>query len=304
MENKDLRNVTSEFQWTGRPRTVPLLIRLRILFGGFLNQFGWLFFGFGMIFVWLFTLQADLTSWFVFRGTLETAQGSITTSRKTNVSVGGSKHSKGTPVYEHQYSFTWGNDLYEGTSYCTGGGTLEAEKNVLIEFPRGHPKTSRIRGMRRGIVGLFGLMPVIFPAIGLVFISHGFRKGLKAIHLLAFGQLAEGKLISKEPTNTRVNKKTVYKLTFEFAASDGQTHQAIARTHETKDLEDEQAELLLYDPMRPAYAVMLDDLPGRPRFGEAGTITTGSPAGAFTCLLIPAMSVIGHGTWLYLKLFS
>jgi hypothetical protein len=25
-------------------------VRLRLLFGGFLNQFGWFFFGFGMIF--------------------------------------------------------------------------------------------------------------------------------------------------------------------------------------------------------------------------------------------------------------
>jgi hypothetical protein len=50
------------------PRPVPLSVRVVILFGGFMNQFGWLFVGFGLIFVWVFTLRADVTSWFYFRG--------------------------------------------------------------------------------------------------------------------------------------------------------------------------------------------------------------------------------------------
>ena len=36
------------------PREVPTGLRLMVLFGGALTQFGWVFFGFGMIFVWAF----------------------------------------------------------------------------------------------------------------------------------------------------------------------------------------------------------------------------------------------------------
>ena len=43
------------------PRDVPMLVKLRLLCGGFNNQLGWLFFGFGMIFAWAFIGQADLT---------------------------------------------------------------------------------------------------------------------------------------------------------------------------------------------------------------------------------------------------
>lgn len=297
MENKDLTTFPSGFQLTGPPRAVPLLIRLRLLLGGFLNQFGWIFFGFGLIFVWLFTLEADLTSWYTFRGPLQSAEGTITASRKTNTSV------NDTPVYEHQYAFAWEGGRYAGTSYKTGGSTRQPGQAVTVEFPEGKPQVSRIQGMRRGIVGLFGLMPIIFPAVGLCFIVAGFRKGKKGIGLLIFGQPAEGKLISKERTNTRVNKQMVYKLTFEFTASDGQAHTAVSKTHQTRELEDEAAEPILYDPMVPDYAVLLDDLPGRPRIDEMGSITVSSPAGSLTCLLIPAATLIGHGLWLYLKLF-
>lgn len=118
----------------GPPRPVPLLVRLRVLFGGFINQFGWFFFGFGLIFVWAFTLKADLTSWYVFRGRLENAEGVITTSRKTNMSVGGSKHSDGMPVYGHSYRFVGPDGIeYKGISYQTGGGLREGQK-VTIEL--------------------------------------------------------------------------------------------------------------------------------------------------------------------------
>ncbi len=45
---------------------------------GAFNQFGWFFFGFGLIFVWAFTLNCDLTSWHRFRGQLATAHGRVT----------------------------------------------------------------------------------------------------------------------------------------------------------------------------------------------------------------------------------
>ncbi|MHC4335254.1 MAG: hypothetical protein ACYSUP_15040, partial [Planctomycetota bacterium] len=60
------------------PRPVPLSVRIVILFGGFMNQFGWLFVGFGLIFVWIFTLRADVTSWYYFRGQLAETTATVT----------------------------------------------------------------------------------------------------------------------------------------------------------------------------------------------------------------------------------
>jgi hypothetical protein len=75
-----------------------------------------------------------------------------------------------------------------------------------------------------------------------------------------------------------------------------------------EELEDETAEPLLYEPMNPSYALMLDDLPGGPRVDEDGYIKTKSPIftviRAIVSLTIPAAVIIGHGTYIYLKFFA
>ncbi|MDH4240860.1 MAG: DUF3592 domain-containing protein, partial [Phycisphaerae bacterium] len=184
----------------GPPRDVPILVRLRVLFGGFLNQFGWIFFGFGLVFVWAFTVNADLTSWYRFRGQIDTAQGKVLYSKKTRFSVGGSKHSRGTPVYAIHYAFTGPKATeYTGVSFNTGRQFDEGQTGV-IEHPQDHPQTSRIKGMRRKPVGFAGLIPVLFPVAGLLLINSGIKKGIKANRLLALGEQTTGRLKSKEKT--------------------------------------------------------------------------------------------------------
>jgi hypothetical protein len=249
------------FNLAGPPRSVPLLVRTKVLLGGFLTQFGCIFLGFGMIFVWAFTLNADLTSWYHFRGRLETAQGTVLHSEQTSFSVGGSEHSKGTPIYANHYSFVGpGNVEYEGVSYKKGRALKKGGK-VTVEYPPDQPERSRINGMRRSPMGLFGLMPIIFPLVGLCLMTVGLKKGIRGNRLLVIGHQTTGKLKSKVATSTKINNRTVFKLTFEFTAADGIGYEAVGKTHKPEKLEDEAEEPLLYDPILPSYAVMLDALP-------------------------------------------
>ena len=291
-----------DFRFGSAPRSVPTSVRLRVLFGGFINQFGWLFFGFGMIFFWIFVLNSDLTGWLVFSGELETVEGVVTESRGTGASVGGSDHSEGTPVYANAYRFSYDREEHSGVSYATGR-KLEAGQSVKIEMPKGDPSRSRIEGMRTALFGPFAAAAAIFPFVGLCFVIFGLRKGRKAIRLLRDGKQAEGTLVSKKATSTRVNKQPVYKLTFEFTADDGRTYQAVAKTHQTEDLEDEAREPLLYDPVDPSYATMLDALPGRPRIDDMGTIHGGSVVKTLLVSIVPAASVVGHGIYACLRYF-
>ncbi len=283
------------YGFSGPPRHVPAGTKLRLLFGGFLNQFGWIFFGFGLIFVWAFTLGADLTGWLVFRGELVTAPGVITAITETNMSVNDRR------VYRYDYRFSHDGVDYNGSSYQTGGG-IKDNRTVTVEFPAGSPENSRIQGMRRGMIGLFGLMPVIFPAVGLCFIAGGIRKGVKGIRLLTYGEMAGGLLVDKQATNTKINEQTVYKLTYAFTAIDGQTYEAIAQDHETDKLEDEAAEPLLYDPMHPSDAVLLDNLPGCPRVDDMGQVVM--KGSALWVLALPLVTVTGHGMYWWLRLNS
>lgn len=286
------------------PRPVPLLVRMKVLLGGFLVQFGCVFAGFGMIFVWAFTLNSDLTSWYHFRGPLETAEATVHDSKQTTFSVGGSKRRSGTPIYANHYWFVGPGEVeYEGVSYRKGRQLGQGQK-VTVEYPPGQPQRSRIKGMRTSPVGLFGLMPIIFPVVGLCLMAVGLRKGIRGNRLLAIGRQTSGKLKSKVSTGTRVNNRSVFKLTFEFTASDGTVHEAVAKSHKPELLEDEAEEPLLYDPFRPAYAVMLDALPGSPRTDADGNIRAGSPGAVLLCLAIPAVTVLGHAGYIYVKFLA
>ena len=83
-------------------------------------------------------------------------------------------------------------------------------------------------------------------------------QGRKANRLLANGKVAFGAFKSKELTNTRVNNSPVYKLTFQFTTDTGQTCQAVTRTYQPELLEGDQQQEVVYDPLTPSYAVMVD----------------------------------------------
>jgi hypothetical protein len=202
-------------------------------------------------------------------------------------------------VYAYYYTFIAENGTeYDGVSYSTAPPTDEGEK-VRIEYPLNRPDISRIRGMQRSPVGLFGAMPVIFPIVGIFFIIPGINKARRAIRLLVIGEQTTGRLKSRVKTSTEINDCPVYKLTFEFETREGLTCEATAKTHLVENLEDEHDEPLLYDPMEPSNAVMLDNLPGLPRIDADGQIRVRSGVSALCCLLVPGATVVGHFGYLF-----
>ena len=253
------------------PRAVPLSTRLVVLFGGTFSRFGWFFFGFGMFFVWIFGAKGDYTSAFVMRGNLETASGVVTRVENTRFTEGGGRHSKGTPVYAYRYKFAADDREYTATSYRTGKSASEGAQ-MTVEFPAGKPGSSRIRGMRRAVFGPSVAMVFLFPIVGLTLVLPGLWQGWKNIRLLTNGETAQGTLVGKEPTNMRVNKQTVYKLTFEFTDRMGQARQAIAKTHLPEKLEANRSELLFYDPINSANSTLLDNLPGKQALNDRGVL--------------------------------
>ena len=280
------------------PRHVPILLRLRLLFGGFMNQFGWFFFGFGMIFFWVFALNTDPMAMFVFRGKLENADGKVLEAIQTNLSVGGSENSDGTPVFRYPYEFEFDGQTYLGESYTVGKKKNRDDK-VKIEFPPGRPQRSRIEGMGTAAFSSIALFVVIFPFVGICFIIPGFLFGWKAARLMHVGEYTTGKLVKTERTNTEINNKAVYKLTFEFQTESGETRNAIAKTHQTENLKDDENEPLLYDPMNPEKATLMDHLQGQPRFTPEGEIKGSGAITTMLCLIVPLLSAVGHSIAFY-----
>jgi hypothetical protein len=275
---------------SGPPRSVPLSVRLRILFGGFGNQFGWFFFGFGMIFVWVFGGTATLHDLVFFSGDLAVADARITDVVETNVTIDERR------VYEYQYAYRVDDIALDGATQAMEGKYHVGDR-VVVEYPVRSHERSRIRGLSISDDWV-ALVCTIFPLIGLIFIFFGVRKGFKGARLLRHGKQATGVLISTEPTNCKVNEQMVYKFTFRFKADDARTYEVVARTHVTERFArmDSYREPLLYNPWKPSDAILLDDLPGGPRINENGEIH-GTSLSMLRLLIIPGVSCIGHGLW-------
>jgi hypothetical protein len=59
-------------------RTTPPFAYLKLIFASDLSQPGWLLFGFGMIFVWIFGIKGDYRDAILFLGSRDTVVGTIT----------------------------------------------------------------------------------------------------------------------------------------------------------------------------------------------------------------------------------
>lgn len=64
----------------------------------------------------------------------------------------------------------------------------------------------------------------------------------------------------------------MYALTFEFIASDTKIYQKVLKTHITDHLEDDDLELLFYDPKDPTQSTLVDDLAGGVQVDSAGAL--------------------------------
>ena len=272
------------------PRRVGLSLRI-------LNNIGhpglWAIFGFTSIFFWAFAMNADL-SFITFRGPFR-----LVAARVVAVEDTGAKESK-TPVMATRYEYSVAGRPFQGVSYSLRDGGVVGQ-NVVVQYLESDPAASRIEGMRRRPFGPAAVIITLFPAIAGVFLYFSIRNGRRRRHLLEHGVVAMAKLIDKRATNVRVNRQTVWELTFEFNSRDGRRHETKARTHETLRLEDERLEPLLYDPADPSVAYMLDELPSRPKIDLVGELE-GRPAAAALALILPAIVILGNAIALMARL--
>jgi hypothetical protein len=282
------------------PRRVPLTVKLRALFGGF-GVFAWLWFGLGSSVATAFLRHADLTSWALFRGGAESAAGESLGCEDTGASEGGGKARRGTPIFANRYRFTSGGDTFEGVSYIAGR-CIRAGAPVAVEHPAGRPELSRVAGMRRDEFGPEVGFAAIFPVVGLFLVGASLRKGRRQLRLLERGKLGLGTLLSAEPTNTRINERTVMKMRFALVTEVGARHEIVVRTHLPEKVQDEARERILYDPARPEDALAWDLLTSVPALDAAGGLEAKSVLGTALVLLPPLLAVAGHlvvlGVWM------
>lgn len=251
-----------------------------------MNQFGWAFFAFSLIFVWIFALDV-LVSDLQFSGSLTPGQAVIQTVQATSAKENKSR------VYAHVFAFQHNGQTYKAQSFATGQ-ELPIGTQVPIEFKAESPSQARITqaGFRASTFGHLVLFVLLFPLAGLLLIGQGLLKGLKIWKLLGHGALIQVPLSEKQDTGTavKINGQTfpVYKLIFKYTVQ-GQPFETQLNTHEVDRLLDQPEENLLYLPANPNVAFPLDAIPGHFSL-EAGGFVCQHPAKSALLLLLPAFS--------------
>jgi predicted membrane metal-binding protein len=236
-------------------RDIPFRMMLKIWFGNPLAAFGLFFFLFGLPFTLIFMPISSFSTPSFDKNDL-VVSGVISEADPTNSYINEEQ------VYKYKYTFKLRDgNRYTGVGFSTGN-TKRVGETIQIYYKENDPNQSKAFDLRISeFDGYIWLFTLIFPFIGLIMLFFSIRKAVRQIFILKVGNIAEGKLLYKEATNVKINKQTVYALTFEFTASDNKTYQALAKTYQYDRLEDEAFEKLVYDPENPSNAVLLDELP-------------------------------------------
>jgi len=263
-------------------REVPWAVGVRVIYGNLWSLLGWIFLMIAVPGACICVFFSDVSSYFEFRGPIAEAQAHVLSVDRT------SSHENNSTILRYDFEFTADGRPMTRRSYSPGA-PLQPGQVVTVEYPEGRPELARIKGMRRRPMPAW-LVLVACPhlILGVVFACLGRRQGRRATHLLKHGATARAELLSKRRTLARVNNKPVYRFEFRFEDSSGNSHTIVAKTHRTELVEDEERELVLYDPERPERAVVVDTLPGPPSIDSLDRVEPGS-AGVPVATLIPAL---------------
>jgi len=273
-------------------REISTSTRLAVLFGSALQQFGWGFAVFGLIFCAIFVPAADL-SFVMFRGERAEAEARIVAVEATSYSIGGGKSSRGTPILRHDYEWTDPRGVVRhGTSYSTRRG-LEAGSRARVEHLVADPDRSVLVGQRSAPLSPMALFVLLFPTIGLglVFMARGVaRRQLAAmergrvVEALVLGSVARrsGRRATQTTLQLRVPAEGEPHEVRELATLTA-THAAHGTRLFVLTLDDERRDCFL-----------VSDLPCRAR-SEDGVLVVEEPSlpGVAARLVLPGLFVGG-----------
>lgn len=234
-------------------RKLPISKKI-FLFYRTTTLFGLFFTLFGLFFCSIFLQGLDIKEIIKLNEELGEIQGTITNIFETKMTVNDSR------IFEYQYEYNIKGESYLWQSF-NGANSLEIGNSVTIEYNLNSPEYSVIKGYSSLKGGLWSLFVLIFPFIGILFLSFSVFRGASFLKIINNGVLTYGKFSHKEATLTKVNGKTVYKLYFEFEARNKTRHTIKVKTHKTDRLTDEKEELMIYKKDTPNKTLLVDDLP-------------------------------------------
>ncbi len=199
---------------------------------------------------------------------------------------------RGQQVWKYSHSFALNGNRYLGASYSRGK-KFDAGQIAFVQYDPVNPTINYLVGLQRSAypwqVNLF----LIVPLLGIIFILGAYWENRRFLHLLKTGEFARGKLTEKLATGQSVKAglyaQPVFKYLFSFEY-EGAAYIASCQTHRTAEVEDEEAESILFDKWNPYYNLVYDAMPNAPVINAAGKMEP-VPKGKSGVLFLPVFTL-------------
>lgn len=232
-------------------RRIPQSAKMSLLINGNYGLIALLIFFIGMVMGLNFLSTLDFDEFVYLRGETEVGKGEVLDVFETNTSI------DDVSIYGYDYVFHSPTQDFYWTSYRVGFRYDVGDK-VDIEYSSERPYVNRIKGMTNNAgSGWFASIPTV---IGLIWIVVNYFIGARKVDIIAHGELTKGSLTAKEATSMSINDSTVYRLTYQFKAKEGQSYQITTSTHEPEKLGN-GGQFLVYDTRNPVNGLVLNNLP-------------------------------------------
>lgn len=269
-----------------------------LLFGDWPTQAGWLLLAMGSVFFWTTSVRSELAMWW------EQRQVNWQKVPGVVLEVGElPKIERGERIWYHKFFFSVAGKRYEGISYQRGK-KFDPGQIAYIHYDPEYPWRSYIIGQRRSPWPARINLLLLVPLLGVVLVVAPLKRRLHFTHLLKMGAFTRGTLVAKEPTGKVIREGSrllpEFKYLFQFE-HEGIVYLASCKTHHTQLVEDEEAEIILYDPAKPTDNVVYDAMPFAPPIDERGSLAPPSPSKSWV-LLLPFFTIAFNGCY-FLDIF-
>jgi hypothetical protein len=145
------------------------------------------------------------------------------------------------------------------------------------------------------------LFVLIFPAVGFGVVFFSLKSAAGTLNLLRYGVLTQAVLTSCSASQSQANPQMVDTFLFEFTDRYRQTHTVSMWNPLSQPPAIGNQKYLLYMPDKPQIVVFLERLPGKITINTNNRIERPVTLGDLAVLVVPVLSVCGHGLYLVLR---
>lgn len=249
------------------PRPLSLYTQLTLLFAGANAQWACFLFTLTLWGLSFGIQQSEVKYLFSQKPNWQNTQGVL--EQVENV---GGKLSR-TKIYRYTFSYTHQGKTLQAHSHADTWEKGPTPRPIEVEYDP-DLGLARIKGTRveryNFRVGIYILLGLFLPLLFLLFLSSELWQNARILRLYRNGIFTRGHLELKKKIGKTVQGQKVYRYEFAFQAQDGKEYLAHCRTHQTALVEDEDQEIIFYDPQDPKNNTVFDENAAHLHINEAG----------------------------------